>query len=153
MKQSSPKKVGETFAAACEIGIAVQPVRQKVATKVLSIRLTEDEYAHLSREAGKQTISRYARYKLFDGKDLAPEKRRKRDKMRIKAPDANKTLLGQVLGLLGSSDIAPNLREIGKAARLGALSESPETIAVINRACSNIDAIHRALIRAMGVRS
>lgn len=153
MRRPGSNKVVETFAEACERDVLIRPARRKPATKILSIRLTEDEHAHLSREAGKVTLSHYARCKLFDGKDFAPEKRHRRPKKRVKAPGAEKALLGQILALLGGSDIASSLRELAKAARLGALPESPETIAAINKACSTVDGIHAALIRALGLRS
>lgn len=153
MRRPGSHKVIETFTEACERDVLVRPARRQPAAKILSIRLTEAEHAHLSREAGKTTLSHYARCKLFDGKDLAPEKQHRRPKKRIRAPGADKALLGQILGLLGASDIASSLRELAKAARLGALPESPETIAAINKACSTIDGIHAALIKALGLRS
>lgn len=153
MRRPGSQKVVETFADACESGVLIRPARRRPSTKVLSIRVSHDEHAHLLRKAGDITLSHYARRKLFEGDELALETRRNSPRKRVKAPRADKTLLAQILAILGTSEIAASLRELAQAARLGALPESPETIAAINKACSTVDGIHAALIRALGLHS
>lgn len=134
MRRPGSKKVIETFTDACESGVLIRPALRRASTKVLSIRLTDDEQAHLLHKAGDITLSHYARRKLFEGEELALETRRKCPRKRVKAPGADKILIAQILAMLGTSDIASSLRELSKAARLGALPESPETITAIHKA-------------------
>ena len=149
MRPASSQKASEVFADAS----APDPSNRSKSGKMLSIRLSDEEFAHLSQSAGKRSLSHYARLKLFNGKDLAPQKRRKRSIMRAKTPSETKALLGQILAVLGASEIAASLRELAKAARLGALPENPETVSAINKACLTLESIHDSLIRALGLRS
>ncbi|WP_438729261.1 hypothetical protein ACR9YC_02175 [Parasphingorhabdus sp. DH2-15] len=144
MRRPGSQKVVETFADACGSGVLIRPARHRGKGKPFSIRLSDEDRAQLEREAGPLSLGPYIRFKLLGTKPVGKK---------LCRPKANQKELAQILAWLGQSDIAPSLRELSKAARLGALPESPEAIAAINNACSTIDGIHAALIRALGLRS
>jgi len=133
MRRPGSNKVVETFseASAPPTGSLVRPARRKAKTRPFSIRLSDEERAQLEREADSLSLGPYIRFKLL-GTEPALKKARR--------PKASQRELAKILAWLGQSEIGPSLRELGKAARLGALPDSPETTASINKACSTVEA-------------
>ena len=117
----------------------------KPASKSLSVRLTPEERLRLEDEAGSQPLSWYVRTKLLGEKTV---KRKIRGGHVVKDHEA----LGHVLGLLGTSEIAASLATLAKAAKSGSLPVTPETEKALLAACSYIQAMHKALMRALGFR-
>ncbi len=84
----------------------------KKKTKPFSLRLSLQERKHLENLAGKVSLSPYIRSRLFFHTDSITKD--------------NKNQLAQILGLLGQSNIAANLRELASLARSGSLPLTPE---------------------------
>lgn len=135
-----------------ETVVLIRPPRRK-AVKILTVRLTDDEHARLLREAGNRTLSTFARSKLFDGEDEKPSRQNRRPKTRTRQPKQNDAQLARLLAWLGKSEIASSLRELAKAARLGALPNDPETVSAIYNACATVERIRADQMRALGLRS
>ena len=113
-------------------------------TRPVSFRVTNEERTTLKKAAGDQTIGAYVR-------DLALEaasggKRIKRQKQ------SQTRQLAQILAALGSSDMASSMREISVAARIGALSESPDVVLDIQAACLTVQKMRHELISALGLK-
>lgn len=114
-------------------------------SSVLSLRLTRDERARLECEAGRQTLSAYARACLFGTEAAKPRPRTRRS-----APDEK--LLAQILGKLGQSALAQSLATLAQAGRLGSLPITPETETAIRKACADIAAIKSMLMKALHIQ-
>lgn len=121
-----------------------KPVKPKRPAP-FSIRLSERERAQLEREAGKRPLGAHIRKKLLgDG-----ESRRKPTRGK---PPVDYALLGQILGLLGKSELASNLCLMAVAARSGSLMVTDEIEAELKSACADIREIRFNLIKALGVK-
>lgn len=118
-----------------------QPPR-KEPTRPVAVRLTEGERSRLLAEAGKRTLGEYIRTRLFDGQNRP---------RRWQEPTTDDRQLAHVLGMLGQSDLAPMLREMLKAARVGALPVSKETEQALQAACDAMLEIRRRLMIALGL--
>ena len=59
--------------------------------------------------------------------------------------------MGQVLGHIGKSGLAPNVEELAKACRSGSLPVTPDTETALRRASADIQSIKMMLMRALGV--
>lgn len=121
---------------------------KRKAPPPLSIRLSWEERARLEREAGKLTLTAYARQKLFDGEVEPHRLTRKRH-----SPTVDHVFLGQVLGLLGKSELASSLCLLAVAAESGSLPVSEETETELQTACDHIEEIRLLLIKALGVKA
>ncbi|KFL29551.1 hypothetical protein JP75_20525 [Devosia riboflavina] len=112
-------------------------------TKPISIRLTPSERSLLEQRAGDAGISAFIRGQLFGAgrRHKAP-----------RIPSHNSQDVGQLLALLGSSEISDSLRELAHAASIGALPVLPETEEAINDACAAVDQMRSALIVALGLK-
>ena len=110
----------------------------------LSIRVTDEERAILSRDAAGRSVNGYIREKLF-GPDVVRRRVRK-------APSVDQEALGRVLGALGRSRLSSNLNQIAKAANMGALPVTPELKKELREACADIRTMRTALIQALGIK-
>lgn len=111
-------------------------------TTPVSIRLTEEERSRLVAEAGKRTLGEHIRTRLFNGESRP---------RRVQMPKTNARELAHVLAALGHSDLAPMLREMLTAVRVGALPVTQETEAVIRSACTATLEIRQRLMIALGL--
>lgn len=111
----------------------------------LSIRLTDEERALLMRKAGQKPLATYAREQLV-GEVLSKRKAVK------KAPEIDKVLLAQILGVLGKSELASALCLLAVAAESGSIVLNEETDAQVKDACADIRDIRLILIKALGLR-
>jgi len=113
---------------------------------VLSIRLSNEERWQLEREAAGQTLSAYARRKLFGG----GVSRRRGSGQR--APVADHKALARVMGAMGRSPAIGTLQGILRACEDEALVVGPEAEAALREACAKIEAMRLDLLEALGLR-
>ena len=136
----------DAFAKAARVRI--KPKKPKPPPP-FSIRFTWPERERLEQEAGKLSLTAYIRFKLFG--DNAPTKRK--PTRRQKQVPVDYVLLGQILGLLGESELARSLCLLAVAAESGSLPVSDEVENEIKAACARVDDIRLILIKALGVKS
>lgn len=117
--------------------------KEKRETRPVSFRVTEDDYRALTSQAGRAGLGAFIRKRLFDTKA---------DSRQIRVPRTNEIILARLLSELGQSGIAPSLRDLAEAARVGALVATPEIEAEIKRACDNIQRLRSDLILALGLK-
>ena len=117
---------------------------EKTIPTPFSLRLTFAERTRLERDAAGMALGAYIRETLF-GEDAEP--RRTRGKFPVKDHQA----LGRVLGAIGQSRLSSNLNQLAHAANTGSLPVSPETENALKDACSEIQAMRRDLLLALGL--
>ena len=105
-----------------------------------SLRLSFEERARLTEQAGGMPLGAYIRERL-----LAEPPRRSR------LTPADRQALLQVLGTLGQSRIANNLNQLAKQANLGTLPVTPDTEAELTGAAADIAAMREMLVQALGL--
>ena len=110
----------------------------------LSIRLSVEERADLEARAGDLPVSTYAKSLLF-ALTAKPARLSPRN------PSLDHQILGQLLGALGRSEIAPNLSELAEAARSGSLPLDEITTAQLHEACHDVALMRSELMAALGV--
>jgi hypothetical protein len=110
----------------------------KKKTQPISIRLNFRERKLLEKLAGKTPLSSYIRNRLFSHTDC------------ITKDDKNQ--LAQILGLLGQSNIASNLRELTSLARTGSLFLTPEITSKLEQACNDISEIKSMIMKALRIK-
>ena len=111
----------------------------------ITLRLTEEEHAKLTKAAEGVSVSSYIRKKLF-GKGASLRKTRSR------VPVRDQRALAQVLGKLGKTRIANNLNQIAYEANCGSLLMDEETEQEIKVACAQIAWMRIKLIEALGIK-
>lgn len=116
--------------------------RKQDKTTPISIRVTEEEKRTLQRAAGRRSVSDYVRARVFGGEARLRA---------VPAPNTNARELAHILAALGHSELAPTLRELLKAARIGALPATPETEDAIRSACDATLEMRSALMNALGL--
>lgn len=119
------------------------PTPKKPKTTPVAIRLTEAERADLVTRAGRRSLGDYIREKLF-GQSARQTK--------TPSPGSSARDLAHVLAQLGQSNLGPSLREMAKAASMGALPLTPENEEAIRQACEATIAMRNDLMRALGLK-
>lgn len=114
-------------------------------SKPFCLRLTPEERAKLEAMAGGVALGTFIRDAILNGK--AAPRRRGRNRHPVKDREA----LGRLLGALGQSCLASNLRQLARAANTGSLPVTPETEANLRQACADVRQLRRDLIRALGL--
>lgn len=142
----SDSSLAKTFDDAADI--AKRRPKKKLSPP-LSIRVTEEERARLSRDAGKLSLSAFIRQKLF-GDTAAPRKPRYRRKQRH--PTMDSQTVAQLLGTFGQSELGRSMIALALAAQSGALPVTPELTEKLEGACEDIRNIRIALIGALNVK-
>lgn len=117
----------------------------------VSVRLSWDEYEQLRRDAGALSMAAFIRLRLFGKGEIAGN--RKAYAIKKPSPSAELTMIGQILGRLGTLGMATSLADIAAAANTGALPVSPEMEDEIHDACDAVRDIRARLITALGVKS
>ena len=112
-------------------------------TRPISIRLTKEERARLTADAGGKSLSAHAREKLL-GCDLRLKP------IRTPSPEARE--IAQVLAALGHSEIAASLRDLSQAVADGLLPLDEETQELLKSACEAVHQLRDELIGALGLR-
>jgi hypothetical protein len=110
-----------------------------------SIRLNAEERAYLERKAGNKPLGAYIRSRLLD--DV--EARRKPSR----APSMDYALLGQILGVLGKSELASRLCLLAVAAEAGRIALAEEERAALLDACADIRDVRALLVTALGLKA
>jgi hypothetical protein len=110
-----------------------------------SLRLTKDERARLTAEAGGAPLGAYIKAKLLGG--TIPVRMR-RSGLAVEDRQA----LGKALALLGQSRLANNLNQLAHLAHIGALPVSPEIESELKNAVSEVRAMRRLLVSALGLK-
>ncbi|MEM9232412.1 MAG: hypothetical protein AAGB10_22720 [Pseudomonadota bacterium] len=128
------------------------PGKKRKLPPPFSIRLTDEERERIERDAGALSIAAYIRMKLFCDEHSGRPARRSRTKKQH-SPSAELAMISNMLGALGSSELAASMSRISKAADIGALPVTPELETEIAAACSDIRQMREALISALGVKA
>jgi hypothetical protein len=116
---------------------------QKQGPAPFSLRLSESERGDLMERAAGEPLSGYIRSQLFpDGRRLYA---------RSAIPTYDRTLLAQAMGKLGQAELAKSLRQLATAARVGALTITPETEQALFRASADIANIRSMLMAALRI--
>ncbi|NKB56751.1 MAG: hypothetical protein GKS00_10480 [Alphaproteobacteria bacterium] len=142
MSLSNAKRVGPDFQQAAK-PVEAKPKRE--ARKPFCIRLSDEERSLLERMAGNKPVGAYSREKLL-GDAQEPRKAAK------PAPKMDYVLLGQILAVLGKSELAANICLLATAAQNGSLVVDDEIAAELQSACKDIHHMCFALITALGVK-
>lgn len=120
--------------------------KQKAAyPSPVTLRLHDCERDKLEDAAGDLTISAYIRLCLFG--DNAP-KHRTRGKKPVKDHQAP----GQLLGMLGRSNVPNNLNQLTKAANSGTIALTEDVEAQIKQAAFEIASMRLLLMKALGTK-
>ncbi|WP_417517982.1 hypothetical protein [Minwuia sp.] len=127
------------------------PASRRKAPPPVSVRLTWDEYDRLRNDAGSMAMAAHIRLKLF-GECEAPPSRKAYTRKKT-SPSSQLVMLGKMLGALGESDIAANLRSIAKGAETGAAPLAADDLAAVGDACAAIMDMRERLIAALGVKA
>lgn len=109
------------------------------------LRLSAEERARLTAEAGGAPLGAYIRAKLLGG--TIPVRMR-RSGLAVEDRQA----LGKALALLGQSRLANNLNQLARLAHIGALPVSPEIEAEFQEAVIAVQEMRRLLVTALGLK-
>ena len=133
--------------ASAALNSQIKSGKSKPANKYprITLRLSEEENALLRDLANGVTVSSYVRECLF-GKDTNKRKTRSRYQ-----PVADEQSLARTLAMLGETRIANNLNQLAHKANMGELKMSSSTLAQIEEAYDHIQAMRKALIKAIGL--
>lgn len=126
------------------------PKRRRRRPAPFSLRLTADERARLSREAGETPLATYIKLRLFN--NLGPLSGY-RPTMPGGRPATDTALIAKLLAALGDARLANNLNQLAKHANMGTLDVSKQTEAELLAACAEVHAMRRDLIAALGLKS
>ncbi|TVZ39752.1 hypothetical protein P886_4160 [Alteromonadaceae bacterium 2753L.S.0a.02] len=128
-----------------------------------SLRFTFEERAALEKAAGDMPLGSYIKHRLFHGdkaisprlsESLKDEFSGKKPPKQQRAPrldEAERKLLGKVLGYLGKSRLSSNVNQLAKAANSGSLPVNIDVEKELMEACQSIRWMRDALIKAMGL--
>ncbi|MGB0696264.1 MAG: hypothetical protein ACPGOY_11485 [Rhodospirillaceae bacterium] len=108
-----------------------------------SIRLSAEERAYLERKAGNRPLGGYIRKKLL-GDHETPRKA-------ARLPAMDYVMLGQVLAMLGTSDLGKHLCLLAVAAERGALIVDDEVETELKSACADVRTMRGLLVSALGL--
>lgn len=112
-------------------------------SKMISFRVTPEEYARLEKNASGFAISDHIRLSLLDD-SVVPRQTRGRH------PVKDQTALAQILGLLGRTRVYANLNKLTHAANSGLITLTPEQEISLFEACADLREIRAYLMRALG---
>lgn len=129
-----------------------RPQQRRKRPPPFSIRFSDDELTQLRKEAGVLSIAAYIRLKLFTHPEQQGRQRKKLARKNA-APSAELTVISQLLGRFGESELASNMQDIAKAASIGALPVTPELEEELFEACKAIQCMRLDLIKALGVKA
>lgn len=107
---------------------------------VVCVRMSAARRERLRRAAKSRNLSAYIRSRLFDSTHANGQ------------PMPPKDTIARILGELGQSGLAANLQVVAQAARTGTLEVGPDLTENLNKACADIAAMRRDLIRALGIK-
>ncbi len=132
----------QPFGAAASGAIHDRPKRRAAP---FCLRLSEDERARLTAEAGGAPLGAYIKAKVLG--DSAPLRMR-----RTGVSIEDRQALAQLVALLGRSKLANNLNQLAHLAHIGALPVSPETESELREAYRDVGEMRRLLLLALGMK-
>ena len=109
------------------------------------IRLSADQRARLTAEAGGAPLGAYIKAKALGERPL----RMRRTGVSIKDHEA----LAKTLALLGKSRLSNNLNQLAHAANIGALPMTPETEEFLRDALRDVREVRILLLQALGMKA
>lgn len=120
---------------------------ETAATKIITIRLTQNEFITLSQFAEHECMTRsaYIRHRLF-GENVEPRKRMTR------AVIKDEESASKILSMLGAARYANNLNQIAKAINHGVAMFSPEQEMLVGEACVAIGEMRDLLMQSLRKR-
>lgn len=139
--------VKDTFEKAVAKGVRS---RLPKAARSFTFRLSDDERAVLTREAGKLSLAAHIRRKLLGG--AVSPRRGKELSRKQRVPKVDQAELARVLAMLGRSELSRRLDEIAMAAVMGALPVGPELVQELHAVCAHIRAMRVALMEALNIQ-
>lgn len=122
-----------------------KPARRKRGPTV-SIRVSEDERAALIRETDGDSLNAYLRARMFGTNAASGQRRRHSGSVK------DREALARILASLGRSRLPSNLNQIARLAHVGKLPVSENLAVDLREACSDISAMRRDLIAALGLK-
>lgn len=128
--------LGQKFVESAKVAI---PPKAKKSSVVVCVRMSTTQRSRLRREASGRNVSAYVRKRLFS--DTRPDGHESLSKAKI----------AYLLGQLGKSGLAGSMCEIANAVQTGTLETGPHLDEKLERACNDIAAMRRDLIRALGI--
>ena len=123
-------------------GLSISGKQKRISP--ISVRFSEKERALLVQYAGRQSLSAYVREKVLGDHT---EQRRK-----TQASSVDQALFAKGLALLGQSRLSQNVNQIAKGLNSGTLAVTPDVVAEVQQACSDVRLIRQALLTALGRR-
>lgn len=121
-----------------------RPIKKKSKRPApISVRVSEEERAELTRRAGSLSLSAFVRRMVF-GEDAARRSAR--------AVSVDRVLLAQVLAALGSSRLTEQVGILARAAEAGNLYVDDRIKGLIQRACDDLRIVRQAVLMALGKR-
>lgn len=142
-------QTSRTLSASVAFRLAANPppaaTKRRKPCPPFSLRLSVAERARLDRDAGNMPLGAYVRSRLFDS---PPTPRRV-----SRRPLKDEQLLAKLLGQLGEARLANNLNQLAYAANCGTLPVSPETEAALMSAYTEVQAMRRDLMTALGLEA
>ncbi|MGJ7043648.1 hypothetical protein J2Y63_006934 [Shinella sp. BE166] len=124
--------------------------RSSKAARSFTFRLSDEERASLSREAGKLSLAAHIRRTLL-GEAVSPRRGGKPSR-RQRSPAVNQIEVAKVLAMLGRSELSRRLDELAVAAVMGALPVGPELVQELHAVCAHIRAMRAALMDALNIQ-
>jgi len=115
----------------------------------VTVRFTDDEREKLQMLAGSMAISGYIRNRLFGDEEAS---RAKQYRKKRREPTVDATLVGQLLGKLGQSEMTQALFALLLAAESGKAELPDASLQNLDRACGQIEEMRDMLIIALGVK-
>ena len=123
--------------------------KKKKRVPPISVRVTEEEKAHLQQMAGAMAVSSFIRHTLL-GDEIT--KRPKRYIKKQRKPSIDHTEIARLLGTFGQSELGRAMLALSLAVQVGDLDVTPDVSNKIEQACDDIHEIKVALIMALGVK-
>jgi len=128
-----------------KVSCAAPQPRRKKPPSPFSLRLSAEERAYLTRQAGGRPLGTYIRTRLLGER---AEKRRT-----FRKPKIDDKQIAQVLAELGASRLSSNLNQLARSANMGTLDVSRNVEQELEDACGAVLAMRDALLTALGLKT
>ncbi|MEJ0038733.1 MAG: plasmid mobilization relaxosome protein MobC [Gammaproteobacteria bacterium] len=129
---------------------ASQPRKRRKRAAPFSLRLTPDERARLSREAGETRWRPTSSSGCFNN---LPDLASLRPALPGGRPATDTVLIAKLLAALGEARLANNLNQLARHANMGTLDISKATENELLAACAEVHAMRADLIAALGLKA
>jgi Bacterial mobilisation protein (MobC) len=150
MRGQTTETIGGGLSASFASSAAPKPSKGRKRAAPFSLRLTIAERARLEQEAGETPLATYIKFRLFNN---APELASYRPRRPGGRPATDTQLIAKLLAALGEARLANNLNQLAKHANMGTLEVSKATENELLAACSEVHAMRRDLVAALGPKA